>query len=74
MLTKDDLQAIDDILDTKLDKKLNPIESDIKSLKHDMQEVQKDIRVMLAMLDRADVLLRQRVERIEEHLEISFTK
>lgn len=76
MLTKDDLIAIGQVVDQRLEKRLNdvlderlsPIERDIKSMKRDMTKVQKDIRVMLAVLDRADVELRRRVERIEEHL------
>lgn len=79
MLTKHDLSAIAEIVDTSIDKRLTtvldnrlrPIQKDIKNIQSDMKIVQKDIRVMLAVLDRADVELRKRVERIEEHLGIT---
>lgn len=71
MLTKDDLIAIGQVIDQRLDKRLEPITKDIKGIKSDLTKIQKDVRVMLAVLDRADVELHKRVERIEEHLGFS---
>lgn len=71
MLTKDDLIAIGQVIDQRLDKRLKPITEDIKSMRSDLRKVQKDVRVMLAALDRADVELYKRVERIEQHLGLS---
>lgn len=64
MITKNDLSAIGQIVDERL----APIAKNIKGIKSDLTKVQKDVRVMLAVLDRADVELRRRAERIEEHL------
>lgn len=50
MLTKDDLVAIGQVIDQRLDKCLEPIAKDIKSMKSDLTKVQKDVRVMLAVL------------------------
>ena len=68
MLTKDDLIAIGQVIDQRLDKRLEPFTKDVRSMKSDLRKVQKDVRVMLAVLDRADVELSKRVERIEQHL------
>ncbi|HRN96176.1 MAG TPA: hypothetical protein PLD54_01885 [Candidatus Levybacteria bacterium] len=74
MLTKEDLSAIGQIVDEKIEKQVSPINKNVKSIKSDLNKVQKDVRVMLAVLDRADVELRQRVERIEEHLGINTSQ
>lgn len=68
MLTKDDLIAIGQVIDQRLDKRLEPFTKDVRGMKSDLRKVQKDVRVMLAVLDRADVELSKRVERIEQHL------
>jgi len=74
-MNSNDLKQISEVLDQKLDEKLNqklePITKNIKSMQSDLGKVQKDVRVMLAVLDRADVELYKRVERIEEHLGLS---
>jgi len=71
MLTKDDLISIGQVIDQRFDKRLEPLSKEIKDIKSDLRKVQKDVRVMLAVLDRADVELYKRVERIEEHLGLS---
>lgn len=71
MLTKEDLIAIGQVIDQRLDKRFEPITKDIKNMKSDLKKVQKDVRVMLAVLDRADVELYKRIERIEDHLGLS---
>lgn len=79
MLTKNDLSAIGQVVEERIDKRFTEqeektdrrftsLEKNLKGIKRDLQTVQKDVRVMLAVLDRADVELRRRVERIEAHL------
>ncbi len=64
MLTKTDLQAIDGIV-------ANRIREELKPVKKDISKMRKDIDVMLSLFDREYVDLRTRVERIEEHLNLS---
>lgn len=45
MLTKDDLIAIGQVIDQRLDKSFEPIAKDIKSIKSDLTMVKKDVRV-----------------------------
>ena len=67
MLTKTDLKDIGNLLDERLDKqfkiKLKPIKSDIS-------KIRKDIDVIVSLFDREYINLRQRIERIEEHLNL----
>jgi peptidoglycan hydrolase CwlO-like protein len=75
MLTKDDLKQIGSIVDTKIDKQLDPVKKDIadlkkdmKTVKRDMGETRNDIKTLRAYFDRDYVNLRKRIDRIEEHL------
>ena len=52
MLTKDDFIAIGQVIDQRLDKRLEPFTKDVRSMKSDLRKVQKDVRVILAVLDR----------------------
>jgi len=63
MLTKTDLKKIDNLLDKRFKIELKPIKSDIS-------KIRKDIDVIISLFDREYVNLRQRVERIEEHLNL----
>lgn len=67
MLTKNDLQAIQEIVgttvDAKLDEKLEPIKKDIKKIK-------KDTGVLIDYFDRKDVQLQKRIMKIEKHLSL----
>ena len=53
MLTKEDLIAIGQVIDQRLDKRFEPITKDIKNIKSNLMRVQKDLRVMLGVLNRA---------------------
>ncbi len=64
MLTKTDLSAIDELLSNRFKVELKPI-------KHDIAKVRKDIDGILSLFDQEYVDLRKRVERIEEHLQLS---
>ena len=79
MLTPDDLEqigkVIDARLDAKLDEKLAPLKTDIKTVTEDMQRVKKDLRgvkktvdVMARLLDGEQMRQRKRIDRIEDHL------
>ncbi len=45
-LTKEDLQAIGELMDQKLDQKLAPIQADIAGMKTEMAEMKTDIAGM----------------------------
>ncbi|MBI4091975.1 MAG: hypothetical protein HY427_02110 [Candidatus Levybacteria bacterium] len=81
MLTKSDLQKIgsvvDDRLETKLEKKLEPIKKDLTDVKKDIKylrkkvnKIDKTVSVLVERSDREETLLKQRVKRIEEHLDL----
>jgi hypothetical protein len=67
MLTKQDLQAIDNLLAKRTDeivtKHINPIKKDIV-------KIQKDINLIVSFFDREHTNLRRRVSRIEDHLHL----
>ena len=60
MLTKSDLKHIDEIVT----KRINPI-------KEDVIEIRKDIKTIVNFFDNEYLELRKRIERIEEHLNLS---
>lgn len=66
MLTKTDLVQIGNVIDSKL----KPIQKDIKTMKSDIAQTRKDVKVIISYFDREYVDLRKRVELIEEHLGI----
>lgn len=63
MLTKFDIASIDKLLDKKLDSKLKP-------LKDDVTQIRKDIKTIVNFFDKEYLELRERVERIEQHLNL----
>lgn len=71
MLTKLDLLQIKKIVQQEIHQEVNPIKKDIKTLKLDVKKIQKTIDTMLDVLDREDVTLRKRVEKIEDHLALT---
>lgn len=71
MLTKTDLQAIDNLIVKRVDEVVTKrIREEHKPIRKDISKMRKDIDVMLSLFDREYVNLRSRVERIEEHLNI----
>ena len=58
MLTKTDLQEINKL---------------IKPVKQDVKEIRKDVKALINYFDREYLELRARVEKIEEHLNISVS-
>ncbi len=81
MLTKDELEQIGKVIDTRLDAKLAPIKEQlaeqgkgIKTIKKSNNKIRKDVNVMLDMLNREDMQLHHRVKRIEDHLNLPQTE
>lgn len=70
MLTKDDLQNIDDLIERKFDQKLEPLKKDIKKIKTDVAQTRKDINMVIGVFDNDNTKLRQRVEVIEDKVGI----
>lgn len=77
MLTKSDFQQLQKVLPTKddirrLDARMSGLatKDDLKKLatKKDLAKVAKTVDVMAKLLDRADVDIRKRVEKIEERV------
>lgn len=72
MLTKTDLQAIDNLIVKRVDEVVTKrIREEHKPIRKDISKMRKDIDVMLSLFDREYVNLRSRVERIEEHLSLT---
>ena len=79
MLTKNDLQQIQKVVQTETRKivseELEPVKkdvgslkTDVSSLKKDMRYVKKTINVMVGRFDKEDVHLTRRIEKIEKHV------
>ena len=61
MLTSDDLSKIGELVESKLELKLEPIKKSLRKLS-------KDQKLILDTLDRDIIKVRLRVERVEKHL------
>lgn len=82
MLTKQDLNAIGELVDTKLEKKLTPIHNDIKNLQKDVTTVKKDVCKLrkdltktINFFDKADISTREKVNKTRTELglqEVTF--
>ena len=59
MLTKSDLQQIDRLLEKR-----------INTVKEDVAQIRKDVKIIVNFFDKEYLALRKRVERIEEHLRL----
>jgi Na+/phosphate symporter len=76
MLTKNDLnqirsvvhEEVDEIVDGKLDKKLEPIKKDLTYLKKKINRIDRTLNLTVKNYDEGDVRLEKRVRRIEHHL------
>ena len=62
-LSKEDLQAIEEIVDRKLDEKLDlklaPITMDLKELRGDVSEMKKDLKI-LARIGQLDLIKQEK--------------
>jgi archaellum component FlaC len=75
MLTKDDLEAISNIIDQKLDQKLQPIVEDISELKKDMQDVKEnlsDIKEDIRDINDAIGIISEWAEKVADKERIPF--
>ena len=77
MLTKNDLDQIGQVVDEKLDGKLEPVRKDLGSLKSDLNYLKKKVNridrtvnSIVKNYDEGDVKLDRRVRKIEQHLAI----
>ncbi len=75
MLNKTDLSQIQKAVRTEtkqiVKQELTPLKKDVKTLKSGVLGMKRTMGVMLDVLDREDVTIRKRVERLEEHAGIS---
>lgn len=74
MLTKSDLNQIGEVIDSRLDRKLDsalsPIKKDLKSLKKDVKYLKKSVDLIVKNYDEGDVKLDKRLKKVEHHLNI----
>jgi len=74
MLTKSDLkqigEVIDERLEAKLEQKLEPIKKDLKYLKKKVNRIDKTVSLTVKNYDEGDVRLERRVRKIELHLDL----
>ena len=78
MLTNDDLRKIGNLIDERLElkleekfeQKLQPIKKDVKSLKNSHRKLRKDFSIILKHLDGARVSHEKRITRLEDHLHL----
>ncbi len=83
MLSSEDLSEIQKIVQTEttkavesktgsvIEKAVTPIKKDMQTLKSDMTRIRKDIKTIVNFFDTEYLDLRKRVERIEEHLNLT---
>lgn len=77
MLTKSDLKQIGNVIDERLEEKLEPIKEDLGKLQKDMKglkkkvnKIDKTVDIIARNYDKEDVKLQRRVSKIEEHLSL----
>ncbi len=75
-MTKDDLKQIREIVQEEVDplkKDVKELKGDVKTLKSDVSAIRKDIKQIVTFFDHEYLELRERVEKIENHLGINFS-
>ena len=75
MLTKDDLNAIEELLDRKLEQKLEQkldekFKKELRPIKKDIRKMKKDISTIIDFFDRRTIGLEKRMDRVEHHLNL----
>ena len=68
MLTKQDLNAIGNLVDTKLKKGLAPIHKDIKIIKTDVKKLRIDLDGAINFFNREDLSTRKGVNKTRTEL------
>jgi predicted RNase H-like nuclease (RuvC/YqgF family) len=69
-LTNDDLQAIGNLIDQKLDKRISPIDKRLSSIEKDVKSIKEDTTSIIDALDKELMHQAKRVDRIERKLEL----
>ena len=64
MLTKNDLNQISGLLDSKIE----PLKKDVKVIKSDMSQLKRTQDTMLDLLDKEQMEQRKRIVRLEKHV------
>jgi hypothetical protein len=64
MLTKNDLNQISGLLDSKIE----PLKNDIETIKNDVSRIKKTQDTMLDLLDKEQMEQRKRIVRLEQHV------
>lgn len=75
MLTKQDLNAIGGLIDTKLEEKLEEkletkLEEKLSPIKKDIRKIQKTLDVAIDRFDQNDVIIVENVRKIQTHLNL----
>lgn len=73
VLTKEDAKNFltkDDAKNFATKKDFQGLKRDFSEMKKDMSKIQNSINVLISYFDREEVLLRKRVDRIEDHLHL----
>lgn len=73
MLTKDDLKEIRGVVREEIKAEIDPLKKDVKTLKSDVSAIRKDIKQIVTFFDHEYLELRERVEKIEDHLGITYS-
>ena len=74
MLTKEDLSAIEKVLDRKLEEKLETkLEEKLKPIKFSIKKIQNDQKAIISLFDKEYLDLEKRVTKIEDHLQLTPT-
>jgi len=74
MLTKNDLQAIREIVDERLDAKLEEkLDKKLRPIKRNITKIKKNTETLIDHFDKRDIQLQKRVKRIEAHLNLPQT-
>ena len=75
MLTKQDLNAIGNLIDTKLEskleEKLRPIHKDIKVIKKDLKKLQGDLTSTINYFDKRDDSVKSAIIKTRRELNLS---
>lgn len=67
MLTKSDLKQIQNVVKIEI----NPLKRDTDTLKKDVSQTRKDVKTLISYFDREYLELRKRIEKIEDHLNLT---
>lgn len=71
MLTKDDLQAIQQIVKIEVKKELKDgLTVGLKPIQKELRKLRKDLNVTITSFDSEIINTRHRVDRIEDHLNL----